>query len=345
MDEKTSSRLYYKNNRIKQLRAFCFTAQSGSISRAAERLALSQPSVSLQIQALEREMDITVFERRGPRITLTPDGKALYELALPLVEGIDALPARFAARNESMQSGRLDIAAGESSTLYLIPDLLKQFMERFPDSPVKLHNLIGADMLQALRNDEVDFAIGSMMDLPDDIHYRPVYSFATSLITPPDHPLAGAEEITLDDLASDALILPPRHLTTWRLVNLVLQQNNIPYQVRLEVGGWEIMKAYVERGFGIGIASNICLTGREQLAVKPLPDVFPRRTYGVMWRRGKFLSLQARRFIEQMDPKFFSAGHDPMFEANHEPSGNQVFVAASGRRQGDISPPAQGGEG
>ncbi len=331
MEEKSKQRLYYRNNRIKQLRAFCFTAQAGSISRAAERLGLSQPSVSLQIQALEREMEITVFERRGPKITLTPDGKTLYELAVPLVEGIDALPARFAARAQSMGSGRLDIAAGESSTLYLIPDLLKQFMEQHPDSPVKLHNLIGADMLQALRNDEVDFAIGSMLDLPDDVNYRPVYSFATSLITPLGHPLAARDAITLDDLASDALILPPRHLTTWRLVNLVLQQHNIPYKVQLEVGGWEIMKSYVERGFGIGIASNICLTGQERLAVLPLPDVFPRRTYGVMWRRGRFLSPQARRFIELMEPGFFTADQDPVPEGDEAPQGNRVFVAAHGR--------------
>lgn len=323
-----SGRLYYKNNRVKQLRAFCYTAQTGSISRAAERLFLSQPSVSLQIQALERELEITLFERRGPKITLTPDGKALYELALPLVDGIDALPARFAERYQTLQSGRLDIAAGESSTLYLIPDLLKNYMDRYPDSPVKLHNLVSADMLSALRNDEVDFAIGSMLDLPDDVAYRAVYSFDTSLILPYGHHLADKERIELDDLASEELILPPKHLTTWRLVNLVLQQHNIPYEVRLEVGGWEIMKAYVERGFGIGIASNICITGRDELVVKPLPSVFPRRTYGVMWRRGRFLSPQAKRFIELMQPGFFD---DPGASPQAEPRGdNRVFVPSGG---------------
>lgn len=319
-----SGRLYYKNNRVKQLRAFCYTAQAGSISRAAERLYLSQPSVSLQIQALERELEITLFERRGPRITLTPDGKALYELAQPLVDGIDALPSRFAERHQTLHTGRLDIAAGESSTLYLIPDLLKEYMNRYPDSPVKLHNVVGADMLAALRNDEVDFAIGSMLELPDDVAYRAVYSFDTSLILPRDHRLADRERIELDDLASQELILPPRHLTTWRLVNLVLQQHNIPYEVRLEVGGWEIMKAYVERGFGIGIASNICITGRENLVVKSLPSIFPRRTYGVMWRRGRFLSPQAKRFIELMQPGFFDdPGTDTAAGARED---NRVFV-------------------
>jgi DNA-binding transcriptional LysR family regulator len=339
------NRLYYKNNRVKQLRAFCCTAQTGSISRAADRLFLSQPSVSLQIQALEREMGVQVLERRGSRVNLTDAGKALYELALPLVEGLDALPARFAARQQALGDGRLDIAAGESSTLYLIPDLLRAFMNRHPDAQVKLHNLIGADMLTALRNDRVDFAIGSSLDLPEDIHYHPVYAFDTSLITPLGHPLATRERIALADLSEYPLILPPRHLTTWRLVNLILQQHNIGYRVQLEVGGWEVMKAYVERGFGIGIASNICLTGRERLQVLPLPEVFPRRTYGIMWRRGRFLSLPARRFIEHMDPGFFDGPADTPFSGNFEPQGNRVALAttaadtaagvAVGRRHGE----------
>ena len=103
---------YYKQNRLQQLRGFCYAAQAGSISKAAERLFLSQPSVSLQIQALEREFKTTLFERRGPKISLTPDGKTLYELAAPLVEEIDTLGDLFAARRGGVETGRLDIAAG-----------------------------------------------------------------------------------------------------------------------------------------------------------------------------------------------------------------------------------------
>ena len=77
------SPVYYKQNRLKQLRAFCYTARSGSISQAAELLFLSQPSVTLQIQALERDMNIKLFERRGPQIRLTPEGEALYKLSDP----------------------------------------------------------------------------------------------------------------------------------------------------------------------------------------------------------------------------------------------------------------------
>ncbi|HET8701460.1 MAG TPA: LysR family transcriptional regulator, partial [Nitrococcus sp.] len=182
-----ASKKHYKHNRIKQLRAFCCTAQYSSVSKAAERLCLSQPSVSLQIQALERELGITLFERRGPRIRLTPDGGALYELAQPLVEGIDALPERFAAHSQNLQSGRVDIAAGESTALYLLPDLISRFMALHPGVHVKLHNLAGKAMCRAIRQDEVDFAVGSMLDLPDDISYRAIYCYSLSLITPLDH--------------------------------------------------------------------------------------------------------------------------------------------------------------
>jgi len=106
---------YYKQNRLKQLRAFCHAAQTGSITEAAEDLFLSQPSVTLQIQALERELAITVFERRGPKIRLTPEGKVLYQLARPLVDGIDKLQETFAAHIGSLERGDLNIAAGEST--------------------------------------------------------------------------------------------------------------------------------------------------------------------------------------------------------------------------------------
>lgn len=318
---------HYKHNRIKQLRAFCRAAQYNSVSKAAERLCLSQPSVSLQIQALERELGITLFERRGPRIRLTPDGGALYELAQPLVEGIDALPERFAAHSQSLQSGRLDIAAGESTALYLLPDLIRRFMDLHPGVHVKLHNLAGKPMCHAIQQDEVDFAVGSMLDLPDDISYRALYCYSLSLITPLDHPLAHKQVISLQDLACGELIVPPRHLTTWRLINLVFQQHSIPYRVRLEVGGWEIIKRYVELGFGIAIASNLCLSGSEKLVVRPLPEVFPKRTYGVMLRHGKFLSLQAKRFIELMRPEL-----QPNTDAGQAAPGafpsTSVFIAA-----------------
>ena len=295
-----SRRFYYKQNRLKQLRAFCYSAQSLSISKAAERLFLSQPSVSLQVRALEQELDITLFERKGPRISLTPEGHVLYELASPLVEGIDHLYEAFAERHGDLDSGELNVAAGESTILYILPELMARFAGQYPGIRLRLHNVTGRDGLALMRADEVDFAVGSMLEVPDDISYQPIYTYDTVLITPPDHPLAKIPEPTLEDISPFGLILPPRHLSTWGVVDLVFQQHNVDYRVTLEAGGWEVIKKYVQRGLGVSIVSAICLTDNEQLTVLPLGSYFPSRSYGLVLRRGKFLSPAAKRFMEMM---------------------------------------------
>lgn len=309
-------RRYYRHNRLQQLRGFCNAAQSGSISKAADRMSLSQPSVSLQIQALERELGVTLFERRGPRIKLTPEGQILYDLALPLVEGLETLPEAFASQCGNVESGRLDIAAGESTLLYLLPDVLGRFSQHYPGIHFNLHNVTGRDGMEMLRADEVDIAVGSMLDIPDDLDYQPMYAYDPMLITPRDHPLADTTSPTLQEIGRYGLILPPRHLSTWRVVKLVFQQHEVDFDVTLEAGGWEVIKKYVELGFGISIVTSICLTGDENLCAIPLDEYFPKRTYGVVTRRGKFLSPQAKRFIALMDPRTASIDSYPELSAH-----------------------------
>lgn len=303
----TGAAPYYKQNRLKQLRAFCTTARLGSISKAAEKLYLSQPSVSLQIQALERELDTVLFERRGPSIRLTPEGRTLLEISQPLVQGIDSLSDTFTERSGNLEQGELNIAAGESTILYILPAAIKEFSARHPGIRIKLHNVTGRDGMEMLRSDEADFAIGSMLEIPDDIHYHPIFQFNPVLITPLDHPLARLENVTLKDIGPHGLILPPRHLSTWRMVDVVFHQHNIPYTVTLEAGGWEVIKKYVEIGLGISIVTDICLTGDERLATIPLDRYFPTRSYGAVIRKGKYLSIAARTFLAMMDPDFDKA--------------------------------------
>jgi DNA-binding transcriptional LysR family regulator len=298
------SPVYYKQNRLKKLRAFCYTARTGSISQAAEMLYLSQPSVTLQIQALERDMNIKLFERRGPNINLTPEGDALYQLSNPLVEGIDKLPESFAAQFGSLESGEINIAAGESTILYILPDAITEFAKTYPRIKIKLHNVTGRDGMAMLRADDADFAVGSMLEVPHDIHYHPSMYFDPYLITPIDHPLAHKKNVSLEDISPYGLILPPRHLSTWRMVDMVFRQNNVTYQVALEAGGWEIVKKYVELGLGVSIVTDVCLTDDDKLARIPLGEYFPKRSYGIVLRKGKFLSPQAKQFISMMDPDF-----------------------------------------
>ncbi len=308
-----NARFYYKGDRLKPLRAFCQIARLGSVSRAAEALFLSQPAVTLQLQALERELGTALFERIGRRFSLTREGQVLYDIARPLVEGLDGLDAEFRGKIKGLQAGELHVAAGSSTILYLLPALVQAFRQRHPEVQLVLHNVTGQDGLGLLRSDAVDLAVGSMLDVPTDLAYAPVYSFDPMLICPPGHPLATKPDLRLEDLSPYGLILPPRRLTTYRLVDLVFQQRRVPYTVALEVGGWEVIKQYVAMGMGISIVSSICLDAgdHERLAIRPLDAWFPARSYGVVVRKGKLLSPQARAFMDLIKPDLFvRRGHD-----------------------------------
>ena len=297
----------YKGNLLKHLRAFSQTARTGSVSAAAEKLFLSQPSISQQIRALEEELGRPLFERHGPRLQLTPAGKALLEMARPLVDRIDALPDEFQRRYGSLDTGEIRIAAGESTILHLLPSLMMRFRRKHPGIFVHLHNVTGADGLGMIRSDEVDFAVGSMLDVPSDIDYQPIWHFNPVLIMSPDHPLTRRRKIGLADISPHGLILPPRRLTTYSMIDLVFKNHNLPFRVTLEVGGWEVIKKYVALGMGISIVTSICITDadREKLVVRDMSEYFPRRSYGVVMRRGAYLSPQSERFIDLMNPELF----------------------------------------
>ncbi|WP_404549182.1 LysR family transcriptional regulator [Dyella jejuensis] len=299
------------------MRAFVAIVKLGTLSRAAESLYLSQPSISLQLQALERELGVALLQRSRRRINLTDAGEALYELARPLVEGWDNLDRDFQGKVKGLQSGRLIVAAGSSTIQYLLPELVQRYRERFPAVHLQLANVTGKDGLALLRADEADFAVGSMLDVPNDIAWAPVYHYDPMLIMPPDHPLARKENILLEDLSPYGLILPPQRLSTYRMVDLVFQQRQVHYHVAIEVGGWEVIKEYVAMGMGISIVTGICITetDRQRLAVRNMRQYFPQRSYGVVMRKGKFLSAEARAFVDLIRPGLLT--HRDYDESGH----------------------------
>jgi DNA-binding transcriptional LysR family regulator len=217
---------------------------------------------------------------------------------------MDKLHDAFATQCGRVDTGVLDIAAGESTLLYILPGPVRAFAERYPGIELRMHNVTGRDGLAMLRADQADLAVGSMLEVPDDIRYTPFVTYRPTLITPKDHPLARKEIIALEDIAPYGLILPPRHLSTWRLVDLVFKQHQLAYKVTLEAGGWEVIKKYVELGMGISIVTDVCLTGDEALHRVPLDAYFPRRSYGIVQRRGKFFSPQAKCFLKVLEQAF-----------------------------------------
>ena len=287
----------YKQNRFQQLRGFCYAAASGSISKAAARMFLSQPAVSQQIQSLENELGVTLLVRRKATMQLTHDGELLFEMARSLIEELEHLDQAFRQRRLEVDEGHLEIAAGMSTILYLLPKYIERFRHDHPKIELRLHQVTGLEGLERLRSGLVDFAVGPLNQIPEDIEFHPIVTYDPVVITCLGHPLARRSKLTLAEISHYPLILPPRNLSTWPMVDSTFKQHGLRYEVTMEVGGWEAIKKYVEVGLGISIIIRIGITGLEKLEVISAAEFFPGRTYGVVLRQGRILTPQARRFV------------------------------------------------
>ena len=196
-----------------------------------------------------------------------------------------------------MDEGHIEVAAGQSTILYFLPNYVETFRRTHPKIELRLHSVTGMEGLEQLRTGLVDFAVGPLMVVPADIDFHPIVSYEPVVITCVGHPLVGRKRLTLKDISRYPLILPPRDLSTWPMVDGTFKKHGLTYEVAMEVGGWEVIKKYVELGMGISIIISIGITGQEKLEVIPAGQFFPRRTYGVVLRKGRILSPQARLFV------------------------------------------------
>ncbi len=288
---------------VRLLHSFCTVVQTLSMTAAAERIGLSQPAVSQHIQTLERGLGEILFERKGPRLILTPAGETLYALALPLIEALSHLGEDYAAELGRTEGGILRIAAGGSTLLYLLPRYVERFSRLNPEVDIRLDNVTGRDGQGMLRRDEVDFAVGPLLDVPDDLRYRTLFEFSHVLITPTGHPLTRAKQITPELIAAYPLITPPHGGVTAEMIDSMFRKQNTGYKVILETGGWDVIKRYVASGIGCAIVSGICLGPEDVLPAFGLDEWLPSRTYGIVTRAGKFFSPAARLFIESLKPE------------------------------------------
>ena len=286
-----------KGDRLRQLRAFCYAAQEGGLSRAARRLNLTQPAISRHVGRLEEELDTQLFERRGPYIHLTEAGEDLLALAKPLVEGMDRLNDTFAERQTTAGHDIVKIAAGQVGALHILPEYFLLYRRQYPDVKLTLKPVGGREGLARLRAYEVDFFVGAMEVVPDDLEYRPFVACDLVLITPLDHPLARRRSVTPHEATRYPTVLPPVGTDTRGAVDAIARQLRLEIDDVLETEGYDVIKRYVEAGIGISTVPSICVRETDRVAVVQLEETVTSRTYGVITIAGRPLSRAAARFV------------------------------------------------
>ena len=291
-------RTYCKRNRLRQLRAFCHAARLVSITRAAERLGLTPMAVSLQVRALESEFEAALFDRRAARISLTSAGESLYRLAEPLVLGMDGLMDNFTELIDDEVSGRLELVASVAGAAIILPPYIKRFREQYPTVRLRIRSFPLNEGMKLLRDGQVDLVLGAQDRFASRaLEYREIVAYDIVLITALDHPLTGHESVTPEEVAAWPAIAPPVGTESRQFGEIAARQLGVDINAAIEVGGWGVIKRYVEWGLGISVVPSICLHETDRVAVIPLNKYFRTRSYGAYTRRRQVLTRPAQRLL------------------------------------------------
>ena len=190
-------RMFHKRDRLRQLRAFSRAARLESITKAAESLGISQPAVSLHVRELENELEAILFDRSGPRISLTHAGRCLYEFAEPLVKGMDSLSVNFMELLDDQVTGHVHMAASHTGVTLVLPPFFKRFRDRYPGVTLRVRSCQIVDGMKLLFGDEVEFAFGvGDSYAQDELDFHEITTYQMVLIAAKDHPLAGREAVS-----------------------------------------------------------------------------------------------------------------------------------------------------
>jgi DNA-binding transcriptional LysR family regulator len=289
---------------VQQARLFLAVAREGSFSAAARRLYRTQPTVSMAIQKLERELGARLFERVGHGVRLTRPGRMLLESTGPLLEQWDRTRSLLKESADGVLRGPVQVGAGEAAIFYLLPGPIRSFLRRHPRVEVVVRHHSAEDTLTILREGEIDFALRSLPEPPADMVYVPFRKADRLLIAPRNHPIHRARSLTFELLSRHPFILPRQGSATRKLVEGLFAERGLPLKISLEAGGWETIKRYAGLGLGIGVVPDFCLEQMDRrLAVRPARHLFGRDTYGIVTKRGRELSPAARALVTEIAPR------------------------------------------
>ncbi|MFT4715333.1 MAG: DNA-binding transcriptional LysR family regulator [Paracoccaceae bacterium] len=250
-------------------RAFLVTAEEGSLSAAARALGTAQPTIGRQVDALEKELGIVLFERVGRGLTLTPSGLELLEHVRAMADAAGKVSLTSFGQSQSMQ-GKITIAASEVYAAILLPPILAKLRKTEPGIEVEI---VASNKPSDLRRHEADIAIRNFRPTEPDLIARKIKDIPARLYATPDYlaaignpklpyDLRHADFINID--RSDALM---KGLNS---MGMDLSEQNFPILVE----DYNVMWALVKQGLGIGILDGT-LGDAEPKVIRVIPDLEP----------------------------------------------------------------------
>jgi DNA-binding transcriptional LysR family regulator len=301
---------------LDQLRILKAIASEGSFKRAADSLYVSQPAVSLQVQNLERQLDVPLFDRGGRRAQLTEAGYLLLSYGEKILT-LCQETCRAIEDLQNLQGGTLIIGASQTTGTYLLPRMIGMFRQRYPDVSVQLLVHSTRRTAWSVANGQVDLAIigGEVpADLQETLDIIPYAEDELALILPTFHPLAKIGTIQREDLYKLQFIALDSQSTIRKVIDQVLARCNIDtkrLRVEMELNSIEAIKNAVQSGLGAAFVSISAIEKELQMGIlhrAQIDDVVVKRMLSVIVNPHRYRSKAAEAFSREILPEFASPG-------------------------------------
>lgn len=296
---------------LQQLKYLLAIADSGlNITAAAERLYTSQPGISKQLKLLEQELGVQLFTRKGKSLTaVTPAGRDVLGRARRIMREVENI-RNLASDLSGEQEGTLSIATTHTQARHVLPDVIREFRERYPKINLELHQGTSEQIAELVTANRVDFAIatGSRHLFPGLV-MLPCYRWDRIILVPNGHPLAGARELTLPVLAGYPLVTYVFGSSGESSLKKAFADQGLEPNVVFTARDADIIKTYVRMGMGVGIVAPMAYECQDQkdLTAIPATGLFPRVTTWLGFRRDSVLRRYMVDFIALLAPQLTPA--------------------------------------
>ncbi len=303
------ARRYFKEVRFRQIRALVELSRQGSFAATAAAMDLAVPSVWQQIRSLEDEYGVQFVVAEGSKVSLTDDGRALVDLAAPLVESFDGLRAMFEDQR-STAARTLTVVAPSAMLTGALRRPIILYRQHHPTVKLVLLDRPSYLARQVIQQDEADLAIMGMAtgdEVMPQFQYQPLARYAFYLMCPADHALTRARQLTLANIVSQPLVLAPEESSSHRQIRQVFAQAGLAdrMNVTMTATNRALLLNYVAIGFGIAIGTSAASVkppkrgaGEAEVVVRDVATLFGHEEVFLVQRKGRFEPAHVRAFRE-----------------------------------------------
>ena len=292
---------------LKQLEAFVKVVDTGSFSKAAKELYLTQPTVSAHISTLERELKVRLFIRNTKEVMMSEAGQELYRYAKQMVELECQIAEHFNMRGKNSSSHCVTIAASTIPAQYLLPEVLMQFKKRYPDEQFKLIETDSTEVVSQIVNSMADVGFTGTVLEKKYCRYIPFYKDKLAIITPNTEKYRTLLESSKDDISwikKEHIIMREEGSGTRKEAQKQLKKAGIEtanLDIIASIDNQETIKRSVRQGMGISVLSRLA-TEEEvrdgQILAFPIPKSDAGRDINLVYNKNAPMTANIERFIK-----------------------------------------------